>query len=114
LRLRWSTMFTSELLMVSLFVIRLAIVISLVYLVILVRLSPTQFTFRFSLFLLPLRFTIVTFFDFNIFVGPSLAIFSFHALVHYSFKDATWASDPLDRRSLSAYCGGIPGATLIG
>jgi hypothetical protein len=59
------------------------------------------------LFLLPLRSTIVTFFVSSvIFVGLSLVVCSFHALVLYSsqaYCDATWASDPSDRHSLSAY-----------
>ncbi|WVZ70679.1 LOW QUALITY PROTEIN: hypothetical protein U9M48_019322 [Paspalum notatum var. saurae] len=60
---------------------------------------------RVGCFSLPLSSTIVTFFvSYVIFVGLCPVVCSFHALALYGFKayrDATWASDSSDRRSLS-------------
>ncbi|WVZ60284.1 hypothetical protein U9M48_010330 [Paspalum notatum var. saurae] len=101
-RLLWSSIFTSLAMMVNF------LMILLVVLFILVLLVPTFLILvhiRVGCFSLLLSSTIVIFFvSYVIFVGLCHAVYSFHALALYGFgayRDATWASDSSDRRSLS-------------
>lgn len=78
LRLRWSSMFTYMLLMVSLCLIQRAIIILLGVLCIslsLIQISPIMSPFRVSSPLLPLWFsTVITFAFYDIFMGLSLSL----------------------------------------